>query len=137
LPDVPGSTDRRRLEEWRQPGRTITPVEDGLIAQALYALDEAGRCKRLLAVQRTEKARTAVIRYREACEDEVRYYVRMFNQDPNASMAGLKRSAAGVRHLIGRWEELSAYLAEEGTWYGAHKYEAIQMQGHAAGVSMT
>jgi hypothetical protein len=66
-------------EEWRQPGRTITPVEEGLISQALYALDEAERCKRLLALERTEKARTAVIRYREACEDEVRYYVRMFN----------------------------------------------------------
>jgi hypothetical protein len=134
LPEETGSNDRRRLEEWRQPGRTITPVAQGLITQALYALDEAQRCERLLAVQRTEKGRTAVIRYREACEDEVTYYVSMFNTDPNAAVAGLKRSAAGVRHLISRWEELSQYLAEEGTWYGAHKYESIQMQGHYAGI---
>jgi hypothetical protein len=126
--------DRRRLEEWCQPGTAISPVAQGLIAQVLFALDEAQRCRRLLAVQRTEKARTAVIRYREACEDEVRYYVRMFNQDPNAAVAGLKRSAAGVRHLISRWEHLSRCLGEEGTLYGAEKYEAIQMQGYAAGI---
>ena len=134
LPEETGNDERRRLEEWRQPGRLITPVAQGLITQALYALDEAQRCRRLLAVQRTEKARTAVIRYREACEDEVRYYVRMFNQDPNAAVAGLKRSAAGVRHLISRWEHPSRCLAEEGTLYGAEKYEAIQMQGYAAGI---
>jgi hypothetical protein len=134
LPDEPSSDYRRRLEEWRQPGRPVTPVEQSLIAQALYALDEAERCKRLLAVQRIEKARTAVIRYREACEDEVTYYIAMFNRDPNAAVAGLRRSAAGVRHLISRWEELGLYLAEEGTWYGTHRYEAIQMQGCYAGI---
>jgi hypothetical protein len=58
----------------------------------------------------------------------------MFNQDPNAAVAGLKRSAAGVRHLISRWEHLGKCLAEEGTLYGAEKYEAIQMQGHYAGI---
>jgi hypothetical protein len=58
----------------------------------------------------------------------------MFNQDPNAARAGLKRSAAGVRHLISRWEHLGKCLAEEGTLYGAEKYEAIQMQGHYAGI---
>jgi hypothetical protein len=84
-------------------------------------------------VQRTEKARTAEIAYRQNREDEVRYYVQRFNQDPDACLAGLKRSAAGVRHLISRWEELNTALCDEGTWYGAHRCEAILMQGHAAG----
>jgi hypothetical protein len=35
--------DRARLEEWCQPGTTITPMARGLIAQALFALDEAAR----------------------------------------------------------------------------------------------
>jgi hypothetical protein len=126
--------DRRRLEEWCQTGGSISPLAQGLIAQALFALDEAERCKQLLAVQRTEKARTALLRYREACEDEVTYYVSMFNKDPNAAVAGLKRSAAGVRHLISRWEELYMCLCDEGTWYGTHRYEAIQMQGQYAGI---
>jgi hypothetical protein len=124
---------RRRLEEWCQAGTTLSPAAHGLIAQALFALDEAERCKRLLAVQRTEKARTAEIAYRQNREDEVRYYVQRFNQDPDACLAGLKRSAAGVRHLISRWEELNTALGDEGTWYGAHRCEAILMQGHAAG----
>jgi hypothetical protein len=58
----------------------------------------------------------------------------MFNQDPNAAVAGLRRSGHGLRHLISRWQQLKKSLSEEGTLYGAEKYECIQMQGYAAGV---
>jgi hypothetical protein len=132
--DPTGIDDRRRLDEWRPAGGTITPVARALIAQAHFALDEIQRCKRLLAVLRIETARTAEIRYREAREDDVRYYIQMFGQDAHSGVAGLKRSAAGVRHLISRWEELRRCLDEEGTWYGAHRCEAILMQGFLAGV---
>ena len=33
--------DPARLKEWCRPGTTITPMVRGLIAQALFALDEA------------------------------------------------------------------------------------------------
>jgi hypothetical protein len=104
----------------------------GLIAQALFALDEAERCKRLLAVLRTETERTAEIRWNQAREDEVTYYLRMFNQDVPLALSGLKRCAGGVRYLIRRWNEISNNLSKEGTLYGADRIECIQMQGHSA-----
>jgi hypothetical protein len=124
--------DRARLEEWCRPGTTITPMVRGLIAQALFALDEAERCKRLLAVLRAETERTAEIRWHQAREDKVTYYLRIFNQDVPLALSGLKRCAGGVRYLIRRWNEISDNLSKEGTLYGADRIECIQMQGYSA-----
>jgi hypothetical protein len=121
-----------RLEGWCQPGTTVTPMARGLIAQALFALDEAERIKRLLAVLRAETERTAEIRWHQAREDEVTYYLRMFNQDVPLALSGLKRCAGGVRYLIRRWNEISDNLSKEGTLYGADRIECIQMQGYSA-----
>jgi hypothetical protein len=108
------------------------PTEAALVDQAIIAQLEIWRCHRLRAVLRAEKARSAKIRWREACEDEVRHYVRMFNVDPDMALAGLKRSAGGVRYLIKRWTDISNCLSTEGTVYGADRVEMIQMQGHSA-----
>jgi hypothetical protein len=124
--------DRRRLEEWSQAGTTLSPEARALIAQALFALDEIERCKRLLAAQRAERERSAEIRWREAREDETRHHARMFNVDPDMALAQLKRSAGGLRYLIRRWKDISNSLSNEGTVYGADRVELIQMQGHSA-----
>jgi hypothetical protein len=47
-------------------------------------------------------------------------------------VVGLKRSAAGCRWLIARWEYLEQALAAGGTWYGCDRIEAIQLQGLSA-----
>jgi hypothetical protein len=49
--------------------------------------------------------------------------------DPRAAVVGLKRSAAGCRWLIGRWEYLENKLAAGGIRYGCDRIEAIQLQG--------
>jgi hypothetical protein len=108
------------------------PTEAALVDQAIIAQREIQHCHRLRAVLRAEKARTAEMRWREACEDEVRNYTRMFNVDPDMALAGLKRSAEGVRYLIRRWNDISNSLSNEGTVYGADRVEMIQMQGHSA-----
>jgi hypothetical protein len=108
------------------------PTEAALVDQAIIAQIEIQRCHRLGAVLRAEKARSAEMRWREACEDEVRHYVRLFNTDPEMALAGLKRSAGGVRYLIRRWNDISNCLSTEGTVYGADRVELIQMQGHSA-----
>jgi hypothetical protein len=124
--------DRARLEAWCLPGRTITPIERGLIAQALFALDEAARCKALLGVLRAEKERTAEKRWREEREDEVIYDTRLFNQDPPMALARLKRTAGGLRYLIGRWQHISRCLDTEGALYGMDLIDCVQIQGHSA-----
>jgi hypothetical protein len=56
----------------------------------------------------------------------------MFDGDAAKAVLALKRSAAGCRYLIARWEYLERLLAAEGTWYGADRIEAIQLQGLSA-----
>jgi hypothetical protein len=128
-PDANDPDARRRLEVWSPPGRRATPAEQGFIAQAIFALDELTRAKRLLGVLRAERERVAGIRWQEHCEDEVRHYERMLFEDPWTATVGLRRSAAGLRYMIVCWERLERLLAEEHTWFGYDKALAIQLQG--------
>jgi hypothetical protein len=107
-------------------------MERGLIAQALFALDEAERSKRLLGVVRAETERTAEKRWREEREDEVTYDTRLYNQDPPMALARLKRTAGGLRYLIGRWQHINHCLSTEGTLYGMDLIDCVQIQGHSA-----
>src|SRR5262249_35224888 len=97
---------------------------------------EIQRCHHLRAVLRAEKARSAEKRWREACEDEVGHYLRMFNVDPDMALAGLKRSAGGVRYLVRRWKDISNGLSTEGTVSGADGVEMIPMQGPAGVIDL-
>jgi hypothetical protein len=128
-PDANNPDARRRLEEWSPPSRRATPAEQGFITQAIFALGEIARCKRLLGVLRAEPERLAGIRWQEQCEDEVRHYERMLFEDPWTATVGLRRSAAGLRYMIVCWERLERLLAEEGTWFGYDRALAIQLQG--------
>jgi hypothetical protein len=56
----------------------------------------------------------------------------MLDGDPSAAVVALKRSAAGCRWLIGRWEYLEEKLKAGGTWYSCDRIEAIQLQGLSA-----
>jgi hypothetical protein len=126
------SEARDRLDEWSPPGRRATAQEQGLIAQARSGLDEIAHCKRILGVLRADRERRADIRFMETLEDDVRYYEQMLREDARTACVGLKRSAMGVRYLISRWERLERLLAEEGTWLGAGRVEAIRLQGCSA-----
>jgi hypothetical protein len=123
---------RRQIDAAYAAYAPALPTEAALVDQALIAQREIQHCHRLRAVLRAEKARLAEIRWREACEDEVDHYLRMFNVDPPMALTGLKRSAGGVRYLIRRWTDISNSLSTEGTAYGADRVEMIQMQGHSA-----
>ena len=56
----------------------------------------------------------------------------MLDNDARAAMIGLRRSAAGCRYAIARWERLESLLAAEGTWFGRDRIEAIELQGFSA-----
>ena len=53
----------------------------------------------------------------------------MLETQPGAAVVGLKRSALGVRFLLGRWERLLRLMNDEGTLYGADRNEFINYQG--------
>ena len=80
-----------------------------------------------------QEIRTAAFHYNCDQEDEVDRYRAMLDTRPGLAVVGLKRSALGVRFLIGRWERLLGLIQEEGTLYGNDRNEAINYQGARAG----
>jgi hypothetical protein len=132
LGDEPPEALRARLDAAYDAQAPASPTAVALVEQATMAQIEIGRLHQVRATLRAHAIRTAEQRWQWSWDDDVRYYIQMFNQDANSAVAGLKRSAPGVRHLISRWEELTKCLSDEGTWYGAHRCEAILMQGYSA-----
>jgi hypothetical protein len=107
-------------------------LERGLCDHARAAEHDWHDCLRIRAALRADVIRTADLYWEEAQEDVVEGYRRMLDGDPRAAVVGLKRSAAGCRWLIARWEYLEQKLAADGTWYGCDRIEAIQLQGLSA-----
>ena len=123
---------RTRLDEWLNFYCPSSPGEEELIELGVMASVQR---RRVLAHQTeviNHEIRTA--RYRQDCkqEDEVEHYKGMLTTEPARAVLGLKRIALGCRFLIQRWERLQTLIAEEGTWYGNDRNEAIQYQGAIA-----
>jgi hypothetical protein len=103
-----------------------------LLEHIVQAQEDRNECVRVRAALRDEAVRMADRYYEEAEEDAIDGFRRMLDGDPWAAVVGLKRSAAGCRWLIARWEHMEQALAAGGTWYGCDRIEAIQLQGLSA-----
>jgi hypothetical protein len=121
-----------KYEEWTHFFDPVSPLERGWIEHIVQAEQDRNECLRVRAALRDEAVRMADRYYEEAEEDAVDGFRRMLDGDPWTAVVGLKRSAAGCRWLIARWEHLEQALAAGGTWYGGDRIEAIQLQGLSA-----
>jgi hypothetical protein len=121
-------------EMWNSLFEPASPLERGLIEQAVRAEADRDECVRVRAVLRAEALRLADRYVIEMEEDVVEGYRRMLDTDPAAAVVALKRSAAGCRYLIARWEHLERALVDEGTWFAVDRMEAIALQGLSARV---
>jgi hypothetical protein len=119
-------------ELWNRFFEPVSPIECGFIEHAAQAEEDRAECVWVRATLRAEAIRTADRYFEEAEEDAVEGFRRMLDGDPRAAVVGLKRSAAGCRWLIARWEYLEEKLKSGGTWYGCDRIEAIQLQGLSA-----
>jgi hypothetical protein len=122
------------LDQWTRFFTPASPLEQRLIEQAVQAQADRDECVRVRATLRADALRTADRYFVEMEEDNVEHYRRMLDSDRDPAMAvlALKRSAAGCRYLIERWEHLERALAADGTWYAADRVEAIELQGLSA-----
>jgi hypothetical protein len=120
------------LDQWTRFFMPASPLERGLIDQAVQAQVDRDECVRVRATLRADVLRTADRYVVEIEEDNVEHYRRMLDSDPATAVLALTRSAAGCRYLIARWEHLERALAADGTWYAADRMEAIELQGLSA-----
>ena len=132
LPHEDPREHARLVQEWTTAYPDPTPVESGLIDQAVRALVELQRLARTRATLRTQKVRTARRDLERDQEDTVAQWRDKFNGDCPSALVGLLRSAAGCRWAITYWSELARQLEADGTWFGAFRIGAIQFQGQSA-----
>jgi hypothetical protein len=123
---------RRRLEAAVEAHTPESPSALALVKQAVVAEIEIERLHRTRASLRAAAMRTALRDVQWAQENYVEELHLMFDGNSRGAIYGLKRSAAGVRFLIERWERLGRQLEQDSTWYGADRIEAIQLQGCSA-----
>jgi hypothetical protein len=120
------------VREWTTAYPNPSPIERGWITQALLALIELRRLARIQATLRTQKVRTANRDWDRAQEDTVAKSLDQFNDHCPSALVELTRSAAGCRWAIDYWQQLALELQKHGTWYGAYRIGAIQLQGKSA-----
>src|SRR5262249_52557770 len=119
-------------DQWIIHYQPRSPIEHALLEQALAALLEIRRCRKVRATLQVEKVRTAQLHWEFAQEDEVDRCRFHYDKDPPAAYVATRRTAAGCRWAIERWEYLAKLLDDEGSWYGINRIEAIQLQGLSA-----
>ncbi len=123
---------RQRLDAWYAYHEPASPGQTAQVEQAVVAKLNIERCHRLRAALQAEKVRTAELQWQRAIEDDVYNCWQLFKTSSTQAMNGLERSAAGLRQLIKMWESLEKRLTEDGTWFGADRLRAINLQGFAS-----
>jgi hypothetical protein len=121
-----------KLDYWHGFYKTATPGEQEQIDIAVMASVQARRVYRCLTALVNNAINTAFVDFDRDQEDQVERYRAMLATHPGAAVLGLKRSALGVRFLIGRWERLVGLIQDEGTLYGNDRIECINYQGARA-----
>ncbi len=121
-----------KLDFWYNFYQPATPGECEWMDMAVMASVQARRVHKCLTATVNLAINTAIFDYDCEQEDEVDRYRAMLETHPGNAVVGLKRSALGVRFLIGRWERLLGLLEDEGTLYGDDRKEAINYQGAKA-----
>ena len=122
---------RALIAQFDRPAEAGTPRE-GLVEIAVSSLLDYRRTQRLLATLRAETVRSADRRFLEAQQDRVLRCLVLLNESQCHAMIEFKRFAAGIRHILSRWERLEQAFLQDQTWYGNMVLEAIQMQGVSA-----
>jgi hypothetical protein len=130
--DEPPSALRARLEAAYAAYAPATPGDVALVDQLVASSLDAERCRRLQARLRTEKRRTAELRWEWEQEDEVQRCIDLTNTSSVWGWMRFRRTAAGCRWMAATWRRLAAALAAEGTWYGINRHHAIQLQGYSS-----
>src|SRR3954447_6984465 len=136
LPTEDAALLQEKLQWWNDHYQPDTPGECELIAMAVSASVQRDRSRRYLTAALTEQVLSAEKRWDEAREDEVLDLVKLFDKEPGAAVARLRRTGHGCRWLIARWrglaERLEAPESEGGGWGPADCLEAIRLQGQFA-----
>src|SRR5947209_18815517 len=92
-----------KLDGWYNFYQPASPGECELMDIAVMASVQRHRVLACLTEITNQQVRTAAFHFDCDEENQVDHYRGMLETHPGAAVVGLKRSALGMRFLIGRW----------------------------------
>jgi hypothetical protein len=129
LPNEDPKAIEARAREWHDYYRPESPAARHLADECAHATVLADRCRRALTAALAEQVRAAVGDWDARQEDEVAALAARLPGDPAAAVRKLKRTAAGCRWLIERWEALAEELARYHVWCEPERMLATRLLG--------
>src|SRR5262249_7550193 len=103
-----------REQAWNDYYQPDSPAAHHLVNECVRATLLADRCHTFHAAALAKQVSAAQELWDHAREDEVERLKALLCDDPATAVRLLKRTAAGCRWLIGRWEALDAVFTKKG-----------------------
>ncbi len=129
LPNEDGAAVQALHHQWDDFYQPRSPAEAAYIDKAVLALEKAERLRRAEHQALSEQVRAAEHRLDEAQDEEVERFSALLQEDPEAAVRGLRRSAAGCRWMLEQWGDLGHDLAERGAWVTSQRETAVRLMG--------
>ena len=129
LPNEDAEAVRIRQQEWNDYYRPRSPAAQHLVTECVRATLLADHCHAAHHAALAKQVREATARWDADRDEEVARLTALLADDPATAVRLLRRSAAGCRWLIARWEELAGALKRRGSWAPAECEEATRLRG--------
>jgi hypothetical protein len=129
LPNESEEEIQQLMDDWTTHYRATSPGRRALVDRAVTATLHHQRSKRYLAATLREQVRGAERAFGEEQDNIVQHYVELLPVEPSAAIRGLRRTAAGCRHVLREWFELETHLSK-GFWTHSCYERATRLLGH-------
>jgi hypothetical protein len=129
LPNESEGEIQQLMDDWTTYYRATAPGRRALVDRAVTATLHHERSKRYLAATLREQVRGAERAFDEEQDNIVQHYTELLPVDPAAAIRGLRRTAAGCRHVLREWFELETHLSN-GLWTHSCYERATRLLGH-------
>ncbi len=129
LPQEDPDEVEARSRAWNDHYQPGSPAAQHLVNQCVQATLLADRVHRYHVAAVSARVVEAQAAWDLAREGEVDQLVDLMAKEPAEAVAGLRRTDAGRRWMIGRWEELGRMLDDRGYWTDYERNEAVRMLG--------
>ena len=131
LPNEDPEEVAARAEEWEGFYKPASPAARHLVDQCVRATLLADRVHRHHSAALAQQVREATKTWDEQRADEVEGWKTLLATDPAVAVRGLRKTAAGLRYMVGRWEVLGAEFAGCGKWVRQETEEAVRLLGQS------
>jgi hypothetical protein len=116
-------------DHWHGFYTARSPAEAAYLDKIVRSLRKAERLRRAEDQTLDVQVRAAELNFDAKQEEQVESLVATLKEDPASAIRGLRRTAAGCRWLLERWNDLKDELDDRGAWVASNRMLATRLQG--------